>query len=418
MIVIKKYYLNFYFFVFLLYLIFDKGIAYSFLVEFLWITGLIIIFISRKNFYFIINLKSKIIIFFILLTNIYLLYGINKFTILNVIKDSFVFNYACFTLILFLFIGEKELIWKKIKLIYNFYPIIPLLSFTVFNLIPSLDTVKIFGDITIMNHKHSDMAIHLLISSIFLLRYNNEKKTNAQYYFILLIIFDFLIIASYSRSGTVSFIVGLLCYLYFNKERVITSNFKRILKSIVVGFIIILPIYASIQIQENFQGRTVGIDQIKNNFLSIVSSNEDVPATLEDNKIWRLIWWGKIINYSFTPQYFFTGRGLGMSLVKTDGIDANEDLRSPHNFHLTIMARFGVVVFFLWFYFLYQLFNKFFKRELTGNRFLIASILLAFVINASFDVFLEGPMGAFPFWTFVGLLLIEDYYYKPKEIPN
>ncbi len=418
MIVIKKYYLNFYFFVFLLYLIFDKGIAYSFLVEFLWITGLIIIFISRKNFYFIINLKSKIIIFFILLTNIYLLYGINKFTILNVIKDSFVFNYACFTLILFLFIDEKELIWKKIKLIYNFYPIIPLLSFTVFNLIPSLDTVKIFGDITIMNHKHSDMAIHLLISSIFLLRYNNEKKTNAQYYFILLIIFDFLIIASYSRSGTVSFIVGLLCYLYFNKERVITSNFKRILKSIVVGFIIILPIYASIQIQENFQGRTVGIDQIKNNFLSIVSSNEDVPATLEDNKIWRLIWWGKIINYSFTPQYFFTGRGLGMSLVKTDGIDANEDLRSPHNFHLTIMARFGVVVFFLWFYFLYQLFNKFFKRELTGNRFLIASILLAFVINASFDVFLEGPMGAFPFWTFVGLLLIEDYYYKPKEIPN
>lgn len=418
MIVIKKYYLNFYFFVFLLYLIFDKGIAYSFLVEFLWITGLIIIFISRKNFYFIINLKSKIIIFFILLTNIYLLYGINKYTILNVIKDSFVFNYACFTLILFLFIGEKELIWKKIKLIYNFYPIIPLLSFTVFNLIPSLDTVKIFGDITIMNHKHSDMAIHLLISSIFLLRYNNEKKTNAQYYFILLIIFDFLIIASYSRSGTVSFIVGLLCYLYFNKERVITSNFKRILKSIVVGFIIILPIYASIQIQENFQGRTVGIDQIKNNFLSIVSSNEDVPATLEDNKIWRLIWWGKIINYSFTPQYFFTGRGLGMSLVKTDGIDANEDLRSPHNFHLTIMARFGVVVFFLWFYFLYQLFNKFFKRELTGNRFLIASILLAFVINASFDVFLEGPMGAFPFWTFVGLLLIEDYYYKPKEIPN
>lgn len=415
---LKKYFLNLYFFTFLLYLIFNKGIAYSFLVEFLWITGLILIFISRKNFYFIINLKSKIIIFFILLSNIYLLYGINKFPILNVIKDSFVFNYACFTLILFLFIDEKELIWKKIKLIYNLYPFIPLLSFTVFNLIPSLDTIKIFGDITIMNHKHSDMAIHLLISTIFLLRYNNEKKTNAQYYFILLIIFDFLIIASYSRSGTVSFIVGLLCYLYFNKERVITSSFKQILKSIVVGFIIILPIYASIQIQENFQGRTVGFDQLKNNFLSIVSSNDDVPATLEDNKIWRLVWWGKIINYSFTPQYFFTGRGLGMSLVKTDGIDANEDLRSPHNFHLTIMARFGVLVFFLWLYFLYQLFYEFFRRELTGNRFLIASILIAFVINASFDVFLEGPMGAFPFWTFIGLLLIEEYYYNPKEIPN
>jgi hypothetical protein len=415
---LKKYFLNLYFFIFLLYLIFNKGIAYSFLVEFSWITGLIIIFISRKNFYFIINLKSKIIIFFILLSNIYLLYGINKFPILNVIKDSFVFNYACFSIILFLFIDDKDQIWKKLKLIYTWYPIIPLLSFGIFNLIPSLDTVKIFGDITIMNHKHSDMAVHLLISTIFYIKYNTDKLTNHQYFFIFLIIFDFLMIAAYSRSGTISFLIGLTSYLYFNKEKLITNNFKRILKLLVIGFIIILPIYASIQIQENFQGRTVGFDQLKNNFLSIVSSNEDVPATLEDNKIWRLVWWGKIINYSFTPQYFFTGRGLGMSLVKTDGIDAEEDLRSPHNFHLTIMARFGVIVFCVWIYFLYLLFNDFFRKKLDENRFIIVSILLAFLINASFDVFLEGPMGAFPFWTFVGLLLIEEYYYKPNEIPN
>jgi hypothetical protein len=414
---LKNIYLNFYFVVFLLYLIFDKGIAYSFLVEFLWITGLTLIFINRKNYYFIFNNKLKIIFILILLTNIYLLYGLNKFIISNVIKDSFVFNYACFTFILFLFIDEKEIIWKKLKLIYKWYPIIPLLSFTIFNLIPYLDTVKIFGDITIMNHKHSDMAIHLLISTIFFIKFNSEKVTNFQYLIIFLIIFDFLMIASYSRSGTISFIIGLITYFYFNKEKLITNNFKRVLKLLVVGFIIILPIYASIQIQENFQGRTVGFDQLKNNFLSIVSSNEDVPATLEDNKIWRLVWWGKIVNYSFTPQYFFTGRGLGMSLVKTDGIDADDDLRSPHNFHLTIMARFGVLVFCLWLYFLYLIFRDYFRRRLFGNRFMIVSILIAFVINASFDVFLEGPMGAFPFWTFIGLLLIEEYYYNPKEIP-
>jgi hypothetical protein len=398
-------------------LIFDKGIAYSFLVEILWIIGLLLVFINRKNIIFLINAKSKIVIFLILLSNIYLLYGINKFPVLNVIKDSFVFNYSCFTFILFLFIDEKDLIWKKLKLIYTWYPIIPLLSFTIFNLFPSLDTVKVFGDVTIMNHKHSDMAIHLLISAIFFIKYNTDKLTNYQYFFIFLIIFDFLMIAAYSRSGTISFLIGFTSFLYFNKEKLITNNFKRILKLLVIGFIIILPIYASIQIQENFQGRTIGFDQLKNNFISIVSFNDDLPATLEDNKIWRLVWWGKIINYSFTPQYFFTGRGLGMSLVKTDGIDAEEDLRSPHNFHLTVMARFGVLVFCLWLYFLYLIFSDFFRRKLLGNRFMIVSILIAFVINASFDVFLEGPMGAFPFWTFIGLLLIEEYYYKPNEIP-
>ena len=342
---------------------------------------------------------------------------IKNYLLINVVKDSFVFNYASFTIILFLFIEDLETIWKKLEKIYKWYPIVPLLSFSIFNLFPSLDSVKIFGDVTIMNHKHSDMAIHLLISTIFFINNQSKGINKYQYLILLLIIFDFLMISSYSRSGIISFFISIICFLYFNNEKVIDINLKRFFKLVVIGFIIILPIYANIQIQENFQGRTIGFEQLKNNFMSIVASNEDIPATLEDNKIWRLVWWGKIINYSFTPEYFFTGRGLGMSLVKTDGIDADDDLRSPHNFHLTIMARFGVIIFILWMSFLVLIFYDYFKRKLNGIRFLIVSILLAFIINASFDVFLEGPMGAFPFWTFIGILIIEEYHYKPKEIP-
>ena len=414
---IKNIYLNLYFIVLMLYLIFDKGIAYSFLVEFTWFVGIILVFINRKNILFILNKKTKLIFLFILITNIYLFVGIKNYLLINVVKDSFVFNYASFTIILFLFIEDLETIWKKLEKIYKWYPIVPLLSFSIFNLFPSLDSVKIFGDVTIMNHKHSDMAIHLLISTIFFINNQSKGINKYQYLIFLLIIFDFLMISSYSRSGIISFFISIICFLYFNNEKVIDINLKRFFKLVVIGFIIILPIYANIQIQENFQGRTIGFEQLKNNFMSIVTSNEDVPATLEDNKIWRLVWWGKIINYSFTPEYFFTGRGLGMSLVKTDGIDADDDLRSPHNFHLTIMARFGVIIFILWMSFLVLIFYDYFKRKLNGKRFLIVSILLAFIINASFDVFLEGPMGAFPFWTFIGILIIEEYHYKPKEIP-
>ncbi len=415
---IKNTYLNLYFIVLVLYLIFDKGIAYSFLIEFTWLVGIILVFVTRNYITFILNSKSKLIYFFILIANIYLLFGIKSYSIINVIKDSFVFNYACFTIILFLFIEDAEIIWKKLGQIYKWYPIVPLLSFSIFNLFPSLDSIKIFGDVTIMNYKHSDMAIHLLISTIFLI--NNQAKEINKYHYviILLIIFDFLMIASYSRSGIISFLISIICFLYFNKEKVLNGNLKRFFKLVLIGFIIIIPIYANIQIQDNFQGRSIGFNQLKNNFMSIVASNEDVPSTLEDNKIWMLVWWGKIINYSFTPEYFFTGRGLGMSLVKTDGIDADDDLRSPHNFHLTIMARFGVIFFILWLFFLFLIFKDYFKRKLKGRKFLIVSILLSFVINASFDVFLEGPMGAFPFWTFIGLLIIEEYNYNPKEIPN
>jgi uncharacterized membrane protein len=72
------------------------------------------------------------------------------------------------------------------------------------------------------------------------------------------------------------------------------------------------------------------------------------------------------------------------------------------------MARFGVLVFLIWFYFLVQLLKPLFKKQLEGRRLLIACVLLAFLLNAGFDVFLEGPMGAFPFWTWLGLYLVSE----------
>ena len=39
---------------------------------------------------------------------------------------------------------------------------------------------------------------------------------------------------------------------------------------------------------------------------------------------------------------------------------------------------------------------------------LVLISILAFLINASFDVYLEGPMGAFPFWTWLGILYLSD----------
>ncbi len=414
---IRDIYLKLYFLIYILYIIFNKGIAYSFLVELLWFFGIALIFLNRNNIYFIYNKKSIIIYILLFVSNVYLFIGFFNYPILEVIKDSFVFNYAFFFLIIISFINEKDFIWEKLEKIYKWYPLIPFLSFSIFNLFTFIDSIKIFGNITIMNYKHSDMAIHLLISTIFFLNQQFTKLKVSQYLQILFIFFDLLIIASYSRSGTISFLIGLGFYLYLNKENIVTTNLKRIMKLLVIGLIIVIPIYSSLQIKENFQGRTLGFNQIKNNFLSIVASNEELPASLEDNKIWRLVWWGKIINYSFTPQYFFTGRGLGMSLVKTDGIETEDSLRSPHNYHLTIMARFGVLIFFLWIYFLFLIFKDYFRKKLFGKVFLIISILLAFVINSSFDVFLEGPMGAFPFWTFIGLLIIEEYNYKPNETP-
>jgi len=59
-------------------------------------------------------------------------------------------------------------------------------------------------------------------------------------------------------------------------------------------------------------------------------------------------------------------------------------------------------------YWMILMIRPIFKKQLGSYSLAISCIIMAFLINASFDVFLEGPMGAFPFWTWVGMLFITD----------
>jgi hypothetical protein len=235
--------------------------------------------------------------------------------------------------------------------------------------------------------------------------FQQKRSIRFQAVMALLILFNLLILTAYSRSGMLAYVLGLLIYILLSNEAYIKIRVKQYSKYLPLLLMIVLPIYASIKVQENFQGRKVGIEQVTQNIGSFVGASKD--ANLEDNKIWRLVWWAKILDYSFSPSYFLQGKGLGMSLSETDEVISEEaEVRSPHNFHLTLMARFGVPIFCIWLFWLIILYKPMFKKQLDAKTLLISTVLLAFMVNATFDVFLEGPMGAFPFWTWVGLLFL------------
>jgi hypothetical protein len=391
-----------------LYVFLNKGIAYTYLVEALWLFGILLLLMHRKKVELIWNKTTKLILFFIVISFIYILRGFIKYNIVDLIRDSFIFQYGWFVFILFLFKEKLEIIWQTLFFIYKWFPFIALLNFILQYFVPFFETVTPFGGIPILLYKNGDMGVQLLISTLLLL-YSFENKTLKWRVLLSLVIaLDFLILASYSRSGIVAFLASMLCFIYFNKDIQLQSRVRLLIKYLPIILLIVTPIYINIKVAENFQGRAVGLEQIKNNFSSIVGGTTD--ATSENNVVWRLVWWAKIIDYSLSSPNFFIGKGLGMNLATDDDIITLDDsLRSPHNFHLNIMSRFGVLLFMIWMYFLIQLLKPLFKKQLQGKRLLIGCILLAFLLNASFDVFLEGPMGAFPFWTWMGLyLLIED----------
>jgi len=404
---VKNLYLRVYLLVMTLYVFLNKGVAYTYLVEALWLLGILLLFMHRKKVELIWNKTTKLLLFFIAIGFIYIIRGFTKYDIFELIRDSFIFQYGWFVFILFLFKDKASQIWETLFFIYKWFPFVALLNFILQYFVPFFETVTPFGGIPILLYKNGDMGVQLLISTLLLLFSIEKYSFKWRVVLTLVITLDFLILASYSRSGIVAFLASLICFIYFNKDIQLQSRVRLLIKYLPIILLIVTPIYINIKVTENFQGRSVGFEQIKNNFSSIVGGTTD--ATSENNVVWRLVWWAKIIDYSFTAPNFFFGKGFGMNLATEDDIITLDDsLRSPHNFHLNIMARFGVLLFIIWTYFLIQILKPLFKKQLTGKRLLIGCVLFAFLLNASFDVFLEGPMGAFPFWTWLGLYLISE----------
>ena len=414
---LNRAYIKLYFLILLLYVFFNKGVAYSYMAEILLVAGLFILFINRKQFEIRLDRKQILVGIFILISILFILAGVFKYSMFNVLRDSLAFQYAWFAFIIYFLKNEYDYIWQKIIQIYKWVPLVLFLNFFLFYFVfLSLPPINIFGNQSIIIYKNGDKSVHLLISTILMFIYTEKYTRIWLLANTILIVINFLILLAFTRSGSVAYIFALFSFFFFSKEKFLNESLIKLLKFVPIIMVIGMGLFVAIDIQGDAQGRTISLSQITDNFSSILSSNID--GNLAENKVWRLIWWAKLVNESFTVQHFFVGKGLGMSLAGNDILNTDDNLRSPHNFHLTILARFGYFIFIAWIIWLLSLFKPLFTRKLAGKTLAITSILLAFIINASFDVFFEGPMGAFPFWTFVGLLFIENSYGSPTEIPN
>jgi hypothetical protein len=324
-----------------------------------------------------------------------------------------VIQYAWFAFFIFLFKDLRVQMWEYIIKIYTWFPFFALFNFYLQNFSEFFENFILFGSVPFALYKYGDMGVHLLISSLVLMLYLNHRSIRFQVTLAVAILLNLLIITAYSRSGMLAYLISLGLFVFYTKREEMRALFKQYARYLPIVLLIVLPLYGSIKVKENFQGRKVGMEQLVENVGSIFGVSKD--ATLDENKFWRLVWWANIIDYSVTPEYAAQGKGLGMSLAESDEVVTEiEDLRSPHNFNLTILARFGWPLFLLWAYWLLCLFKPMFKRQLNDQQLMISCVLFTFWLNGSFDVFLEGPMGAFPFWTWVGLYFLGDFFPEPE----
>ncbi len=224
-----------------------------------------------------------------------------------------------------------------------------------------------------------------------------------------LLIFGDVILGSTGRGGLLSFVAAL------SVIGLLRGRFKKV-ALVAISLVVLFAVMGLTDVHISVPGTTreLSLDQLTDGFNSLFGDSG--RHDLEGTKNWRLSWWKEIVDYTFLGPYFWTGKGYGVNLADSDGFQVGtfeEPLRSPHNSHLTLLARSGVPGFALWVsvqicWAASMLLSYRRAKRLGLSRWeaLFAWVLaywIAFEVCAAFDVFLEGPMAGIPFWSLFGL---------------
>jgi hypothetical protein len=176
--------------------------------------------------------------------------------------------------------------------------------------------------------------------------------------------------------------------------------------------------------------RSISAEQLVENVASVFGArdNQDLSGTKE----WRLHWWDTIVDYTINGPHFWTGKGFGVDLGADDNVihisptNPVYPTRSPHSAHLTILARAGVPGFTLWVLTLVVwgavMLANMVRARLRGDDAWAGFFLLAFcyacgfLIDASVDVTLEGPMAGIWFWCVFGAGSAASLIYRSELV--
>jgi hypothetical protein len=210
-----------------------------------------------------------------------------------------------------------------------------------------------------------------------------------------------------SRGALLSVFIAVATVMFLHRR---AELWKPALVSFVFALVFVSADVKLIAGQE----REVSARQIVDNLRSIVGG-QSKTSNLEGTRTWRLQWWQDIIDYTVHGRYFWMGKGFGINLADDDDYQGTVNglpNRSPHNIQMTVLARAGVPGLVVW-----SLLQSTFalslaiafvrarreRREWWARVNLwILSFWLAFMVNAAFDVYLEGPQGGIWFWCLIG----------------
>ena len=325
----------------------------------------------------------------------------------NALRDGATWGYALFAIVVassLLRTGWVERVpeWYE-RWIHWFLPWAPLALLVYRFAEPVIPTVP-GSEVAILTPKGGDIAVHLAGAMAFMLL-EPRRRTSAKRWigWVLWVIAIGLAIP----SGRATILTMICAASVLVLLRPTMAWFRPMLLTSVL-----VAIAATFQLRiELTEGREVSVAQVLRNVTSVTGTSSE--RGLQGTKEWRLNWWRDIVDYTVYGEHFWMGKGYGVNLAADDGYGGTgpNPLRSPHSIHMTVLARSGVPGLATWMLlqatFALQLLRAFFLTRHTNVRLgriylWVLVYWVAFMVNASFDVFLEGPQGGIWFWCLTG----------------
>jgi hypothetical protein len=326
------------------------------------------------------------------------------------LRDATVYAYAVFALVVCLLIQNQParvalLIRQYAVFIPIFVGLLPPLAFLHRFMVEKPDVPWAPG-VHLISMKESDVMVHLGgVVAFWIVGFAGEVS----WAWLTWMLVTVALVGLVDRSGMVAYLFCVIAGLSLRPRsrvpwRLLTLLAIGLLAMWVTRFRVDLP---------GGKGRDISAEQVVAN-LSSVAGGDTGSDSLDSTKEWRMDWWNEIIRYTIHGPYRWTGKGFGINLADDDGFRLDEDgtLRSPHSVHMTFLARAGLPGLGLWILtlgtWLIGMIDGYLRARRQGDLrwqgvfLFIGCYWCAFLINASFDVFLEGPMGGIWFWCLFG----------------
>ncbi len=359
---------------------------------------------------------------------------------MDALRDGALWGYGIFSLIVgtFLLKGKDRI--QKAAGLYSvwiglFFAWV-IVSFLILMFSGDLIPRWPYTNVPLINIKMGDIAVHLAGAMAFLAlglhriygRFFSKRDQGQRFvrsdWWLWGLLIASAITVMFGRAAILTLVATALLLIIMRPS-------KSWIKPIMISGLILFSAIA-LDLEFNHGGnRSVSPQALVQAFDSIF---QETGAGYHDNsRRWRLEWWGGIWNYTVRGEYFWTGKGYGINLADADGFQVFGDnheqavLRSPHNSHLTFLARSGVPGFSVWIalqlVFAIALIQAYRKARRQGREDLaklnlwVLAYWWAFMVNAGFDVFLEGPQGGIWFWSLFGFG-IAFLSYQKKHTTN